>query len=174
VWFTLKPINRQIMNTTHSLEALKDIGTLTNDGVCIFDLSSKQFNYFNIVFASLVETSREDLIEKPIEVLEPLVKNDIEHVTKNLHDLETKRKIQNIEFRLKFKSTEKFVAVDAFIPAETNLLVAMIKDVTTIKQHLDYVIEFGARKDALLDMIAHNLSGPLNLTSKYTTVYTGY
>jgi two-component system sensor histidine kinase VicK len=152
------------MKTEYSLQALEDIGRMTSDGVCIFDLTNKQFNYFNEAFTALVATSGEELAEKPFDVIEPLVKNDFEHVTKALEDLETNGKLQNIEFRLKFESTEKFVAVDAFIPVDTNLLVAIIKDITAVKEHYNYVIEFGARKDALLDMISHNLSGPLNLT----------
>jgi two-component system, OmpR family, sensor histidine kinase VicK len=152
------------MKTAYSLQALIDIGKLTNDAVCIFDLAEKQFNYFNKAFTTLLGTSREELAEKSFELIEPLVKNDFEHVTKNLEELQTKGKIQNIEFRLKFEATEKFVAVDAFIPTDTDLVVAMIKDITGAKEHVNYIIEFGARKDALLDMVAHNLSGPLNLT----------
>jgi two-component system sensor histidine kinase VicK len=153
------------VKTAYSLQALIDIGKMTNDAVCIFDLSNKEFNYFNKAFTALLGTSRDELSEKSVEVIAALLKNDIEHVAKNLKDLETKGKIQNVEFRLKSGSAEKFVSVDAFVPEDTNLLVALIKDITAQKEHLNYIIEFGARKDALLDMVAHNLSGPLNVTS---------
>lgn len=41
----------------------------------------------------------------------------------------------------------------------------MVKDVSNSKQHQNYLSDFGARKDTILDMVSHNLSGPLNLTN---------
>src|SRR5688572_13258193 len=152
------------LNKKYSAKAIKDIGRMTTDGVCIFDLSDKRFSYFNSGFVRIFETSNEEIAADSFRVIERLVKDDRDYVGRHLADIQSKGKIQNIEFRLKFKSREKFISVDAFV-LEQAVLIALVREVSAAKQHFNYIVEFGARKDALLDMVAHNLSGPLNLTT---------
>src|SRR5688500_11102136 len=153
------PLRRMKEKQKYSAKGIKDIGRMTTDGVCIYDLINRSFSYVNRGFIRIFETSKEEIASDSFRVIERLVKDDLDYVEKHLADIQRNGKIQNIEFRLKFKSTEKFISVDAFVLDEKNVLVAMIREISAAKQHLNYIVEFGARKDALLDMVAHNLSG---------------
>ena len=161
----MKGINYIPMKQQYSTKAIKDIGKLSTDGVCIFDLSSQKFSYVNDAFLRIFKTSKEEIDANSFELIDRLIVNDRKYVNNHLSDIKSKGRISNIEFRLKFRSTEKFIRVDAFVVDDCNLLIAMIRDVSASKEHLNYIVDFGARKDALLDMVAHNLSGPLNLTT---------
>jgi two-component system sensor histidine kinase VicK len=57
------------------------------------------------------------------------------------------------------------VSVDAYLIEGPQLIVAMVKDTTKSREHMNYIVEFGAIKDTLLDGISHRLAGPLNLTN---------
>jgi two-component system sensor histidine kinase VicK len=69
--------------------------------------------------------------------------------------------LSNIELRL---CDNRYVAVDAYIFSDHQLML-IVRDVTKLKEFLNYVSDFGARKDAILDMVSHNLSGPLHMTN---------
>ena len=43
-------------------------------------------------------------------------------------------------------------------------MVGFVKDISKPKEHEEYLINYGARKDTLLDMVSQNLSTPLNLS----------
>ena len=167
---SVRTVHMNDVKKQYSVEAIKEIGKMTGDGICLYDLINRKFSYFNNGFIKIFETSKEEIAADSFRIIERLVKHDRDYVDKHLTVIRNKGKIQNIEFRLKFESTEKYVSVDAFLLNDSNLLLAMIKEVSTAKQHLNYVVEFGARKDALLDMVAHNLSGPLNLTTNLLNV----
>src|SRR5690606_23142495 len=98
------------------------------------------------------------------EVLRSRIRDDDKFLQHIIATLKSKCKIANIEMRVKAKS-EKYIAVDAYWLKKVGMIVCLIKDVTNAKEHSNYMSEFGARKDTILDMVAHNLSGPLNLTT---------
>jgi len=149
----------------YPIKAIKDIGKITDDGLGAFDLANNKLVYANKAFLKILKTSKKELSATPQDVIRQRVKDDWKYAIQYWADIKSKGKIENIEFRLKFSEMEKFVLVDAFLLDEGNLLIATVRETTAAKQHFNYIVEFGARKDALLDMIAHNLSGPLNLTT---------
>lgn len=149
----------------YSIKAIKGIGKMSSDGVCVYDFGSQTFSYCNTGFVKIFNTSKEDILANSYNAIKPLINDEEEYVNNLLFEIKNKGKIQNVELRLNLKSIEKFVSIDAFLLGNKELLVAIIKDISSAKQHLNYIVEFGARKDALVDMVAHNLSGPLNLTT---------
>jgi len=153
------------MKKKYPIRAIKDIGKKTSDGVCVYSLDDKTFTYFNKGFLKILHTSEEEISENHHKVIDRLIKDDWEYASLHFANIRNKGKIKNVEFRLKFGSIEKFISLDAFLLNNGSLVATIIKDVTMAKHHTNYIVEFGARKDALLDMVAHNLSGPLNLTN---------
>ena len=79
-----------------------------------------------------------------------------------MQQLNDDSQLHSIELRLR---NSRIISCDAYLLREQHLAILIAKDISNSKQFLNYIIEFGARKDALLDMLAHNLSGPLNLTN---------
>lgn len=153
------------MKKEYSIRAIKDLGKVSGDGIFVYDLSGQQLVYCNRSFAKIQGRSTEELKGKSYSFFRPLLKDSEEYLINRLEELNEKSRVNNTEIRLVVRAVEKYVSVDAFLIGSRNLIVGIAKDVTAVKQHLNYIIEFGARKDALLDMVAHNLSGPLNLTT---------
>jgi two-component system, OmpR family, sensor histidine kinase VicK len=52
--------------------------------------------------------------------------------------------------------------------AGKKLVVAIMKDITQQKERENFMKEYGARKNALLEIISHNLKGPLNSMQSVT------
>jgi two-component system, OmpR family, sensor histidine kinase VicK len=144
---------------------IKKIGELSDDGAVIFDTSANQFVYANKNFLKIFSFEYDKLIEQSDIVLSFIYAEDLNYLKSRYKELLQKGFINTTEFRLLFKNgTLKHISCDAFLIENDRYMVAFIKDITRIKQHEDYIVKYAAQKDTLLDMLTHNLGGPLLLT----------
>jgi two-component system sensor histidine kinase VicK len=152
------------INKAYSLQAIKELGDLSEDGVLIYSIDDSQIRYCNSGFYRILEISPQALSTEGLKVLRCAIKDDDEFLISQINEIKQKSRITGVEMRVASKE-EKYIICDAYYIRQFNLIVAFIKDISKTKMHFNYVAEFGARKDAILDMIVHNLSGPLNLTN---------
>ena len=146
----------------YPLRAIKDIGALSPDGVLVYNLPESKVEYVNKSLATILGIKKAKISD--IETLRNAILDDAKLVEDHLQALKTNSRITNVELRVK-GGEDKYISCDAYFIGEGNLIVAMVKDITKSKQHSDYIVDFGARKDVILDMTTHNLSGPLNMTN---------
>jgi len=141
------------------------IGALSQDGVFVYDLSSSKFDYVNDPFADIFSIEKELLLDQPRMVLPFLRTEDSYYLRQRYRELVKDNSITNAEFRLHFGNGDiRHLACDAYLINNGNSIAGFIKDFTRNKEHEDYIINYGAKKDTLLDMMTHNLSGPLHLS----------
>ncbi|MEO5564389.1 MAG: PAS domain-containing sensor histidine kinase [Chitinophagaceae bacterium] len=144
---------------------IQRIGELSRDGVFIYNIHAKAFLYINDAFAGIFKMNKDQLMQEARLVLPFIQSEDARYLRHRLSDLETQKIIANTEFRLHFDDgTVRHLTSDVYLLDNPSLVTGFIKDITKEKQHEDYIINYGAKKDTLLDMMAHNLSGPLNLS----------
>jgi two-component system sensor histidine kinase VicK len=148
----------------YRLKTLKDIGKISSDGILAFDLAANSVCYNNKALAGILEISATDLKKAGTNALRKALKDDDEFLKGRFDELMEKSKIMNLELRIDADS-EKYISCDAYFISKSNMIIAFVKDITLAKQHLNYIAEFGARKNTILDMVVHNLSGPLNITN---------
>ena len=143
---------------------IRHIGKLSNDGVFIYNIAEAKFVYVNDQFARIFDLEKDVVMDQPRLVLPFIRSEDSYYLKQRYNDLIQSHCIANTEFRLHFSDgTVKHLSVDAYLIDE-DLTAGFLKDITLEKQHEDYIINYGAKKDTLLDMMTHNLSGPLNLS----------
>jgi two-component system, OmpR family, sensor histidine kinase VicK len=147
----------------YAIRAIKDIGKLSDDGMFVYNLFQEKLVYCNKALTTILGVSKSSIIDKPFLVLKDYFKDDEDFLKNRLDDLVAKSKTMNTELRLN-TADEKFISCDAYLIKDERVIIGFVKDVTNSKKHIDYITEFGARKDAVLDMVSHNLSEPLNLT----------
>jgi two-component system sensor histidine kinase VicK len=145
-------------------EVIQRIGELSKDGVFIYTLKAASFEYINNAFAAIFNIGREKLLAEAKLVL-PLVRSeDTYYLRHQLSELQQTNSITNTEFRLHFDDgSVKHLSCDAYL-VDNTIVTGFVKDISKEKEHEDYIINYGAKKDTLLDMMTHNLSGPLVLT----------
>ena len=145
-------------------QGVQRIGELSKDGVFIYDFKAGEFIYLNQPFASIFDLPAEKIMKQP-KLLLPLIRTeDIAYLRHAYADLLRNKTIAGTEFRLGFPDGSiRHLYCDAYMSDE-QVAVGFIKDITKQKEHEDYIANYGAKKDTLLDMMTHNLSGPLHLT----------
>jgi two-component system, OmpR family, sensor histidine kinase VicK len=147
-------------------ESLERIGALSANGVFIFDLGQQGFLYMNDAFAAIFGVPKKTLMNQPALVMSCIHSEDTFHLRGQLRNLQERNSISNAEFRLHLDNGSfKHLTCDVYKMGEGAVVAGFVKDVTKEKEHEDYIINYGAKKDTLLDMMTHNLSGPLHLTS---------
>jgi two-component system sensor histidine kinase VicK len=73
--------------------------------------------------------------------------------------------VANVEFRITGHDADiKNVSCDGYLLENGKYVVAIFKDITGMREHENYIINYGAKKNTLLDMVTHNLSGPLAIS----------
>jgi two-component system sensor histidine kinase VicK len=148
----------------YSIQAIKDIGRFSDFGVLVFNLLSNKIEYFNKRFCKLLSIDPLSMSEENIDSIRSHIHEEDALIENYLDTFIQKKKISNLELRVR-DSKVKHIVCNASLINQEKLAIIFIKDITLAKIHADYVVDFGTRKDAILDMISRNLSGPLNVTS---------
>jgi two-component system, OmpR family, sensor histidine kinase VicK len=146
----------------YSLKTIKEVGQLSSDGIIVFNIDDSKIEYFNKALAKILGISKEAISAASLEKLRRCLRDNDEFLKSHVQMLLEKSKILNLELRVKAE-VDKYISCDAYLLKKSSLIFCIAKDVTNSKQHSNYITEFGARKDVILDMIAQNLSGPLNM-----------
>ncbi|HYF68917.1 MAG TPA: PAS domain-containing sensor histidine kinase [Ohtaekwangia sp.] len=146
----------------YSIKLLKAIGRKSNDGIIVYNSSQQKVEYCNNAFCQIIQIAKTDILGNSFGTFRSSIKDDDHFLHSRFELLKKNGSVTNVELRVK---PDKYISCDVYSINEGKLIVALVKDITNIKIHSDYITEFGARKDAILDMVAHNLSGPLNLTN---------
>ena len=152
-------------NKSFQHKDIERIGALSSDGVFIYSVQDKKFLFLNKAFTRIFNESATSLMTNPMLVIKCLKAEDTYYLQKRFEELMQTGSISGTEFRLQFKEADlRHICCDVYAIQHKKTVVGFVKDVTDAKEHEDFIINTGARKDTLLDMVTHNLSGPLYLS----------
>lgn len=144
---------------------IKKVGELTDDGVAVYNLWERRFIYVNNHFLNIFEIAPDDIFSHSKIVMKFILAEDISYLESRFQDLLNTGHVNTTEFRLKFENGDiKHLVCEVLMLENKNLITAFVKNVSLAKRHEDYLIKYTAQKDTLLDMLTHNLSGPLLLS----------
>lgn len=155
---------------------IKKIGELTDDGIIVYDLTSKKFIYVNENFLKIFEIEPDAVLNDSKLVMKFILAEDTAYLNSRFHELIETGHVNTTEFRLKFPDKIiKHLVCDVLMLDNGNMITAFVKDISMAKRHEDYLIKYTAQKDTLLDMLTHNLSGPLLLSKEIiNSIHKGY
>lgn len=155
------------MENTPTFDGIRRIGELSDDGVFIYDFANHRFEYINQKIPDIFLQSNEAILTSSRLVMQFIKAEDTHYLQSRFNELLEKGAITSTEFRLEFPNDSiKHIACDAYVMEGGTIIIGFVKDITKTKEHEDFIINYGARKDTMLDMITHNLSGPLHLSKQ--------
>jgi two-component system sensor histidine kinase VicK len=147
------------------LTVIKAIGDLSADGLLFYTVGSKNFDYANDAMLRIFDISHKSFRTQPQFFVNHVLTEDVDYLNSSYRALLAEDKIENIEFRLKSHDGDlKIVSASCYLLEDRKYVVGFIKDVTRIREHENYIINYGAKKNTLLDMVTHNLSAPLSVS----------
>jgi two-component system, OmpR family, sensor histidine kinase VicK len=150
-------------------ETLMKIGDLANSGYLIYDLDKKEIIYANDAVTQITGLSSHDGLDEIKNVFDNVIEDDREFVLSRYAQLSRPLGAVEFEFQLTDpKGDLRFVCCNCYLLAESSSIVVNISDITKPKQHEGYLVEFGTKKNTLLETLNHHISGALMLMQHLT------
>ncbi|QNF35646.1 HAMP domain-containing histidine kinase [Adhaeribacter swui] len=140
----------------------------------IFNLQSKQFDYLSTAFEFIWEINRDLILKNPGQLF-ALVEEDDREAVGLRFEKACQGNACEIEFGLEFPDKRlKQVKVDAQPIADGSgtltHLMGYAEDVTQQAQYREHLLEFGRKKNNVLQVVAHDLQGPLAIMKGVTSL----
>jgi len=150
------------MASNHSaLDFLLTFTESTDQIVFAYDISTNQFTYLNPAFEKIWSKRRKGVMEDPAALWKTIHPEDKLYLQQNYHELLEGVLIGDIEFRIKLRNnTEKWVCLKPLV-TEDHLIIGSAQDITAQKEYNDVLKKFSDKKNAILNILSHDLAGPL-------------
>jgi two-component system sensor histidine kinase VicK len=151
-------------NISREFSAIQQIGDVSAEGVIIYDLAHKKIIYANSRVHDILGLNLDSSQVEVEAILDLVAPQDREYLKNQYSTVAEKPITEEVEFQLtSLNKKQIFLCCNAFLVSNKSAVVVFIKDVTRPKEHENYIVEYGARKNTLLDTLAHQISGALNL-----------
>lgn len=147
----------------HPHHQLIALAAAMNDAVVLYDLDKNKIVYSNERAEQLTDLHTGDAIEQVRRVWQRVAVEDRAYMNSQLAAIRQHPRSVAVEFSMSGSIGKKFIQAKGCVVSD-NLLVVFLNDISRIKEHEDYLVEFAAKKNALLDTLTHNLSGSISLT----------
>lgn len=143
---------------------LKEIGKVSKKVIFSYDYQNYRFQYLSQAFENIWEASREEVLKNPASLLKTIRAEDQQHALEYLQRLQEGSPHEELEFVLLLPDEgTKIVRVEAYHVAdgEESVIVGFVENISRQRQHNDYMAKFATRKDSVLEIVSHDLRGPL-------------
>jgi two-component system sensor histidine kinase VicK len=143
---------------------LREIGDHETQGMIIFNVVEKSILYLNEEAQVIIGVAANQSINLIDHFIKMVVPEDKAYLKTKFIQLWNNSFLSETEFRLRGpRGTLLVVCCNAHVVMKNTTVVLFIKDISKLKQHEDYLVDFGAQKNTLLDTLVHNVSGALQL-----------
>ncbi|GAB3530070.1 hypothetical protein GCM10027443_10200 [Pontibacter brevis] len=141
----------------------------------LYNLRTQQFEYLNEAVERIWEVSRELVLTEPKHLFARIHPDDKEAVVKRFREMKEEGTAQEMELSLVLDGdVRKEVKIDAYSVRDQDgnqaHVAGVAEDVTKQSQYIDYLREFSRRKNSALEIIAHDLRGPLSIVKSVSNL----
>ncbi len=130
--------------------------------VFAFGVDSAQFIYLNPAFEQVFQQKREAI--DPLSLLGSVHEQDREYVSEAYQDLLSGHTRMPLEFRMLLAGNEeRWLRVKPLLLEENGqrAIAGLAEDITDFKHYADVELKFSHKKNAIINMLSHDLAGPL-------------
>ena len=146
-----------------NLIILKQLATQSNQVFFLYNLTSKHLDFINQAFKEIWNTRKKEVdVKWLIKSVHP---DDQTYVEESLREFLEGKANKIIEFRIQLpKEVVKWISLTAYFTSEQEQKAAIIgfaEDITGRKQRDDNSNKFNARKNAVLEILSHDVKGTM-------------
>ena len=149
-----------------NLSFLEEVAERTSQVVFAYDIDSHQFIYLNPSFELVWNRTRESTYSNPASLFETIHPEDKDYLIEMYQKLLKGTGKKSVEFRIKLddKNVKSLSLTPFLIERENNksLIAGFVDDQTSFRENQAYIQNFASKKDSLLEILSHDLSGPLS------------
>lgn len=147
----------------------KQIAAQSKDIYFVYDVAKNALKYVSPAFESILSYSSALIINTPQAFLESVHPEDRGYVIAHFKECLAKQVTGRFEFRIVCRKNITKDIRACIYPVKEEGKLAMIagtaEDITLVKSNILYGEKINARKNTMLDILAHDLRGPIGLIS---------
>jgi two-component system sensor histidine kinase VicK len=151
---------------------LHELAERQDQVVFSFHVATNKFEYLNPVFESMWGRTRTGIVRNPGLLLKTIHPEDQGYLIECYEELfEDKKK--NVEFRILLPSKkERTIRLKTHLlhVGEEQFVVSTGEDITAQKEYHDNLHKFASKKNSVLEILAHDLQGPLATIQTLSTL----
>src|SRR5688572_12531067 len=152
-----------MQQTNIQFDEFRAIGDYINEGIILYDLRTETVIYANSAVTELLGIKENASASQIMSLLEEVILEDQEYLKNQFRQFTKKKAISNVEFKLRHERKDLHICCNAYVLSDHSTMLIHARDITKTKQWENYLVEFGARKNTLLDNLGHHINGALNL-----------
>jgi len=146
-----------------NLTILNQLATQSKQVFFLYNLTSNHLDFINPNFNKLWNTRKKEVDQKWL--LQSVHPDDRTYVEESLQEFLTGNEAKRIEFRIQLPAeVVKWVSLTVYFTykkKQKNAIIGFAEDVTGRKQREDNSAKFNARKNAVLEILSHDVKGSL-------------
>lgn len=150
------------MYNSAAYEIIEELGAITRDGLILFNQETREVIYVNESLSWILNVSPEAIIHNPALLIKNIIEEDLNYLNVQAEHLKHRQRIERTEIRISEGEVVRTLEVSAY--KLNHEVLCYVRDISKTREHESYIIKYGAKKDALLEMLSHNLSGPLQIS----------
>ncbi len=150
-------------------ELLRQIAERSLSVFFLYNLHTNRFEYVSPAFEEIWEREEEGINERLDWLLSTVHPQDLPRLESTFGQLQTTSLRQFLEFRLQLAKREKWIHLTAYCMLEggkRKAIAGFAEDISHFKQNEIVANLFSVQKNGVLEMLAHDLNGPLGLAQK--------
>ncbi len=133
-----------------------------NQVVFAYHVPGNRFLYLHGAFERLWLQSSQQVLNEPQSLLGAVHADDQQYLRQAFEALLAGQEQHSVEFRLPMAGHgDRWISVSAYLHRSEDTLVGFAQEISLRKQHEDNERKFAIRKNALLEVLSHDLSSPL-------------
>lgn len=145
------------------------IGEISKDVYFLFDVLKHEFTYISPSFKQVWGIDKDVLLNDPSAIINTIHPEDRLHVTDNFKEFTASYNTEKYFFRvIDQKETVKHICISAYPiiqDGQKSLIAGIAEDMSVIKNNISYMEKINARKNSTLEILVHDLKGPLGMIS---------
>jgi two-component system sensor histidine kinase VicK len=144
--------------------ALEEVAILSSEAIFIVDLQERKITFTNPSAITFLGLQAGDPLSRLESLMKKIHVEDREYVGKKYLIVAKQPTTTNFEFRF-LQRGDVMVWLDCktYLFHKNRFVLVVVADVTEMRHHEEYLVEFGTKKNTVLDTVAHQLNGALSL-----------
>lgn len=149
-----------------NLRSLQKFAELSSQIIFSYDVAENRIVYLNQAFEQVWKKTRQSVQNNPGLLLDSIHTSDRDYLNKAFNSITAGDIKQDIEFRIMLPDdTVRWLRLNAFLDKpepDKTFIIGSAEDQSARKDLDEYTKKFTAKKDSVLEILAHDLSGPFN------------
>lgn len=170
------------MEENIDFEIFKKLLSRSSKVLFSYDVDTASITYLNGAFSHLWNRKRESVLNNPAIILETVHPEDRDYLVKEYHELLNGMAKYEIEFRITLPDESvMWLLLNPQLVTDKQgrrAIAGIVEDITVAKDNIANLQKFAAKKNSVLEILSHELSGPIanvqglaDLLLDYTSEY---